>query len=113
MENIATIIYEDKYVRITDKDLTLFWYYFPFGQNKTIKFSEIKEVKMEELKALYGKYRLWGMDLNCHWYPLDNFRFRKTHYVKIDTGSQIKPCFTPDNINEIFHILEQKTNKGP
>lgn len=109
MENF---IYEDKYVRIKEDDLTLFWYYFPFGQNKIIKFSEIKEIKIEELGVFTGKYRLWGMDLNFHWYPLDNLRFRKTHFIKIDTGSKIKSCFTPDNINEIFRILEERISNS-
>jgi len=107
MENI---IYSDKYVKIKENDLTLFCYYFPFGQNKTIKFSDIKEIKIEELGVFTGKYRLWGMDLNFNWYPLDKMRFRKTHFIKVNTGSKIKACFTPDNIDEIFRILDERIN---
>lgn len=105
----TNILFEDKYCRITDNDITLFWYYFPFGQSKTINFSEIREVRLEELKLLFGKYRLWGMDLKFHWFPLDNFRFQKAQFISLDIGNTIKPCFTSENIQQIYEILSKKT----
>jgi hypothetical protein len=102
------IIYEDKYVRITDIEITLFWYYFPFGQNKIIKFSQIKAVKLEELNIFFGKYRLWGMDLKFCFYPLDAKRFQKSNYIMLELGGVIKPSFTSDSIETIYKILTEK-----
>jgi len=58
------VIFQNRYLKITDRNLCLFWYYFPIGQSKTIEFSEIEDIRLEELKLFYGKYRIWGMDLN-------------------------------------------------
>jgi len=102
------VIFEDRYCRITNEDLTLFWYYFPFAQSKVIKFSEIRDIKLEQLQFFYGKYRLWGMDLRFHWYPCDMHRFQKTQFLCLDIGSKIKPSFTSENINQIFEILIKK-----
>ena len=41
------ILYEDKDVTITDREIIIKYYYFPFGNKKKIPFSKIKGVEMK------------------------------------------------------------------
>lgn len=104
----ANTLYEDKYLRISEDSITLFWYYFPFAQSKVIEFSEIKQIKLEQLDWKYGKYRLWGMDLRCHWFPCDMTRYKKSNFIWLDVSSRIKPSFTCENVEQVYSILSEK-----
>lgn len=102
------ILYEDKFVKITDNDLTIFWYYFPFGNNKIISLKDIKNIELEELTLLKGKYKLWGMNLNLIWFAMDFKRPKRHNFISIDTTKKIKPAFTSDKTEEIYNILKAK-----
>ncbi len=95
------ILFEDKFIKITDRDVTIFWYYFPFAISKIIPLEEIKNVELEELCLFKGKYRMWGMDFHLRWFPMDFKRPSRTHFISIDNGCKIKPSITSDKIDEI------------
>ena len=37
-----SLLYEDRYVKITDEGVEIKWYYFPTSQSKFIAFSDVK-----------------------------------------------------------------------
>lgn len=54
------VLYEDKDVTITDKEVIIKCYFFPFGNSKTIPYRKIKSV---EMKNFAWKGKLWGMNV--------------------------------------------------
>lgn len=104
------IIYADQYVICDDESITINWYYFPLGISKKIFYSQIKNVREEELNLLQGKIRLWGMDLSPYWFHLDFLRPTKNKFIAIDDGEWIKPAITPENGDRVLQILREKTN---
>lgn len=64
-------IYEDKFIRIDSRGITLDLYFFPFG-SKFIAWREIKSISIRsatKLPLLEGKG--WGMALSDIWWACD------------------------------------------
>lgn len=100
-------LYDDGRVALDEGGITLRCYYFPFGTSKRISYRDIRNVRTVPLSWWNGKGRLWGTTSPAYWYPLDMNRPRKTTLVVLDTGSWIKPAFTPDNAAEVKALIDQ------
>jgi hypothetical protein len=106
------ILYEDKYIVITNEFITIKAYYFPFAISKTIPFSKIKRIDISEINSLTGKLKIWGMNYKMFWFHFDATRMFKNQCIVLDTGACIKPAITPDNMIQVFGILNDKIIKN-
>jgi hypothetical protein len=104
-----TLLYKDKSILITDEDITINCYYFPFGQSKVIPWDKIRTVHTEPLTALNGKYRVWGMGVKPYWFNSD-WRANKNSMLVIDTGEFVKAAITPDNFDQARQAIESKVS---
>ena len=60
-ENL-NVLYEDKFITITDVCIIVHKYYFPLATSKTILFNEIKKISIED-----------GCNVNHKWGPSTRF----------------------------------------
>jgi hypothetical protein len=100
-------LYREKSLLITDEGITIFKYYFPLGQPKTIPWSNIKNIKLERLTLLTGKLRTWGMELKPYWFHL-SWRANKDYMFVIDSGAFFKAAITPDNVEAVKRVFEEQ-----
>ena len=56
-----SLLYEDKFIRLTEESVELKWYYFPFGTSKVIRWEDIESFQTEPMNMLSSKG--WGMGL--------------------------------------------------
>ena len=50
-----SLLYEDRYVKITDEGVEIKWYYFPTAQSKFIAFSDVKCFRVEPKNLFTSK----------------------------------------------------------
>ena len=100
------ILYDDKDVTITNENIKIKCYFFPFANSKTIPFSKIKFVEMKNF-AWKGKH--WGMNVTewGYWMPGDAKRWDYDKFVAVETGSSITPSFTCTNMDQAYRILNE------
>lgn len=65
MSELDTILYEDNNMKLTNKELILFLYWFPFGFTKKIRMEKIKKIIVEKRGPLGSKK--WGMGRCVHY----------------------------------------------
>jgi len=103
---IETEVYSDDYITLTNKELKIRKYYYPFNKIKTIKLKNIRRIKMEKLGYFSGA-KFYGLSFDMKWYNFDIKRPQKKICFIIDDESVIKPAITPDYPNEFYNkILE-------
>ena len=76
--------YKDCYIDLSVEELKIYYYYFPFLQTKTIPISKIKNIKLIELNALNGKFKVFGLDFKCIYYHLDIKRPIKKYAITLE-----------------------------
>ena len=96
-------LYDDGRITCDDDGVTIGWYY-PWGA-KRIPFGAIRSATPFQLRAVRGKWRLWGSGDLRHWYHLDPSRPRKERGIELDTGGHVRPCITPDDVEAVSRIL--------
>ena len=101
-------MYDDKTIRITDKELVIRGYYFPFGAARTIPLESLQRVELKRLTLLGGAYRLWGMGALPVWFHWDKNRFRKKFYIELDLGNWLKIGITPDDLQAVLAELRRR-----
>jgi hypothetical protein len=93
--------YDDGRVALTDDELLIRSYYFPFGA-KHIRYADISQVRRVPLTFMGGRYRLWGSGDLHHWYNFDPGRPGKSDALLIElAGKGIIPVITPDQPDEV------------
>jgi hypothetical protein len=101
-------VYADKLVEITDGEIPLRYYYFPFG-SKRVKFSEIDHVVAKEPTLLNGKWRIWGTGDFRTWFPFDASRpSRDKIFVVSFANKRQRIGFTVEDSNRVQEILRNK-----
>lgn len=107
------VLYKDHTVEIGDCYLTIFKYYFPLATSKTIMFSDIDKVSLEDAAEVDHSWGVCGKYLN-NWFPLDRTRKNKAKFIAIHTkGKNIIPSFTPEDPNKVLNIIyENFTDEG-
>ena len=100
------ILYKDKHVTIYRGHIIIHCYYFPIATSKIILFEDIKKFSIQEMTTFNGKYRLWGLNIQCLWFHLDALRFQKSKCIILDLGTCIKPAITPENVEIVYSILQ-------
>src|ERR1700722_10516524 len=65
-----TAIYKNSLIEITDEELVFHRYYFPFGSDKRLPFTDITSIETRPPSIFNGSWRIWGGDFRT-WFPLD------------------------------------------
>jgi hypothetical protein len=102
-----TVLYKDRWITCTDRDLRIGGYYFPFASRKRIAYGRIRGVETVDMGALTGKLRIWGTARPDRWAHLDPKRPSKPTGLVIDTGRFVKPFITPDDPERVKQIIEE------
>ncbi len=105
------IIYQDKFLTITNDDITINSYYMWYPMKKKINFSKIKRIELINLTLFTGRFKFWGLTYLMYWYHMDSTRYFKTECIVLDLGTCIKPALTPKNVIQVFEILVEKIEK--
>lgn len=106
----AGILYEDKYVQITDTNIILKKYYFPAGNSKKIELIEIESICTDKEYGV-GKLgiKVWGMGLsNIYWAHGGNLHRPEYNYIIKVRNSSPNCGFSVENPDEFCKILESK-----
>lgn len=102
-------LYDDGRIICDDEGLTIRWYYLSGA--KRIPYRAIRSAQAFPLGRIRGKWRLWGTGDFRSWYHLDGARPGKEFGIKIDTGSRVHPCVTPDDVDAVTRILAEHSKK--
>ncbi len=91
------LIFQDKKLEIYREFLVIKDYYAPW-LDKKLKISDIRDVWVEDLTVLGGKYRLWGTGTFLSWLPFHAERScrDKALVVKRKSGLMRKAKITLD-----------------
>jgi hypothetical protein len=103
------VLYTDTLVELTDEELILNHYYYPWGGSKRIRLDEIEAI-IEKKPALFnGKWRIWGTGSFRIWFARDNHRPTRDaiYYVKIK-HKYLKAGFTVEHAAIFSGILANK-----
>lgn len=103
--NLVVERYSDEHITITNNEIIINKYYFPFSKKKVIKLNKIKRVEKIKLELMNGKYKFSGLSFNLWWFHMDRKRPTKDYCIIIHDGSVIKPAITPNNIDQVYDIL--------
>jgi hypothetical protein len=101
-------LYKDRYVELSDDQLSIRAYYVPWG-TKHIPYSSIRSISRFEMTALRGKLRIWGSGTLTYWANLDPGRPKKDVGFVIDTGRRVKTLLTPDDADAVAELLTQRS----
>lgn len=107
------VLYKDHTVEIGDCYLRIFKYYFPLATSKTIMFTDIERVTLEDGIGAGQNWGLCTKYLN-NWFPLDRSRKNKLKFVAIHMkGKKIIPSFTPEDPEKVIQVIyENFTEEG-
>lgn len=102
-------VYEDKLVEITDHEMVFKAYYFPFGNNKRVPWSQIESIEVLTPSVLNGSWRLWGSGNLRIYFPLD---FRRPKRDKIFVASLHNSWphigFTVEDSQRVMEIFKRQ-----
>ncbi len=101
------ILYEDKYVTITDCYILIKKYYIPLMTSKTVLFSEIRSISIEDASRVKAS---WGIDTHHlnNWFQYDPKRKNKPRFISIEIkNSAIRPAITPEDVDKCFNALRE------
>ena len=99
------ILYEDKFITITEAYLTIKKYYFPLGTSKTIFFNEMKKISIEDASKVNHTWGLSTHFLN-NWFHFDSERKNRPKFISIEIkGARVRPSVTPTDVDKAFDAL--------
>jgi hypothetical protein len=98
----------DRWIECAPQGLVIRGYYFPWGGRKVIPYGRIRGVERYEMRALTGKWRIWGTSSPRYWLNLDPRRPRKSVALILDLGRRVRPVITPDDPDAVQAIIERR-----
>lgn len=110
------ILYEDKYCKLTNSQLNIKWYYFPFG-TKTLNYDEIKSFgRATDFDIGILSVKAWGMSLAPIWWalgPMGRVSNLGNEIILTVRGSSIKCGFSSMDVPAVLRILSTKVADLP
>jgi hypothetical protein len=101
-------LYQDSLIAITDDEIVFYHYYFPFGGNKQVPFSQIESVEARPPSIAFGSWRIWGGGPRT-WFPFDGARpKRDTIFVAFLRGRFGRIGFTVEDSQPVKSILKER-----
>jgi hypothetical protein len=114
--NDTDILYNDKYIQITNNEIMLKKYYFPSFSSKKIEFSDIEYICSDQE---YGVdilgYKVWGMGLSTIYWAYGKGRGLsrpKYNYILKKHNTTLCSGFSVENPTEFCKIIETKGIKN-
>jgi hypothetical protein len=103
-EGLKTL-YEDKYVIITEYYILIKKYYMPLMTSKTVLFSDVKAISIEDATKVNNSWGINGHYLN-NWFQYDPDRKNKKKFISIELkNSRVRPAITPEDVQKAFDSL--------
>eukprot|EP00164_Ancoracysta_twista_P001863 GFYU01002451.1.p2 GENE.GFYU01002451.1~~GFYU01002451.1.p2 ORF type:complete len:119 (-),score=5.76 GFYU01002451.1:87-443(-) len=106
-------LYSDKFCTITDKGITIFWYYFPFG-SKFIPFDDVATADPMPCESMISTtHKTWGMSLSPIWWACDfsrAFSNKDKQIVVSFPGKTMKSGFTAESPRKVLEIINNRAN---
>jgi len=109
-----TVLYRDRFIEVTDEGVTIFLYYFPFGNSKFLPFHSIVAVNdaKADLNLNILAYKGWGMGLSNIWWAMRFGRlFHHLIDLVIDHGTHIRCGFSVES-KTALDVIRQNIKKG-
>ena len=110
----SDVLYDDSYVRLTETQVIIKKYYFPFALPKTINYADIERCATgTQLGLAMLDYKTWGMGLSPIWWACGPiFRGDKDNLV-ITVRDKWPSCgFSVENLGAVLQILRDKGVSG-
>ena len=102
-------IYQDRLIEITDEELVFHHYYFPFGQDRRVPFSDIASIEAKKPSFFGGSWRIWGTGNFTTWFPCDFGRpFRDRIFVVKLRNTRRRIGFTVIDSEKVTTLLKSK-----
>lgn len=102
------ILYQDRLIQIRNKSITLKYYYFPFLP-KTIFFSDIEKIEVNEPTWWNGAWRIWGTFDFITWFPFDPLRpSRNKIFIITCKNKRMRSGFTVEDSVKVEELLKEK-----
>jgi hypothetical protein len=100
-------LYEDKYVTITECYILIKKYYQPLMTSKTVLFSDLKTISIEDATKVNNSFGINTHHLN-NWFQYDPDRKNKKKFICLELkNSRIRPSITPEDVDKVFDILRK------
>ncbi len=100
------ILYEDNYCQVSNVCIVIKKYYFPLASSKTLMYSEIAKISLED--GLNVRHQ-WGPCTHFlnNWFHYDSNRANKEKFLSFKLkGQRIMPSLTPDDPVKLFNLLK-------
>jgi len=109
----SNVLYDDKYVQVTDTHLIIKVYYFPFGSSKKILFGNIEQLFTDrEYGVTPLGYKNWGMGMSDIWWAWGGFPREQNNFV-VKVHDAWPSCgFSVENPRQFREALTSKGVKG-
>jgi hypothetical protein len=105
----SSTLYNDRLIAITDQGIVFHRYYFPFGGDRHVPFSDIESIQLRPPSLLGGSWRLWGSGDFRTWFPQDFARpSRDRIFLLCLRGRFRRIGFTVEDSQKVIEILKER-----
>jgi len=102
-------IYRDNFIEVTDEEIVFHRYYFPFGGDRRVPWSQIANIQARPPSFLGGSWRLWGTGDFRTWFPEDLKRpSRDRIFIATLHDSHRRIGFTVEDSQTVTNILRER-----
>ncbi len=104
---IASLLYRDTLVEISEDSILFLNYYYPFG-NKRVHFKDVDRLLVKVPSLRNGKYRYYGTGDFRTWFPPDARSSRDKIFVLIQKNKWWRVGFTVERSRDVLDVLKTK-----
>ncbi len=105
---MATVLYSDKLVEMTEDGIRFRAYYFPAG-SKNVAWPDIERVIAQRPSVWTGSWRLWGTASPRYWFTLDLRRpSRDRIFLLVRRNTWMRIGFTVEDSALVSAILRDR-----
>jgi serine/threonine protein kinase len=106
---VASTLYKDGLIDITDQEVIFHRYYFPFGGDKRVPLNHIERIEARPPSFFGGSWRIWGSGDFQTWFPLDGARpSRDTIFIAFLHGRFRRIGFTVEDSKKVTEVLKER-----
>jgi hypothetical protein len=106
----AAPLYEDAFVRVEADAVVVKWYYFPLATSKRIPYAHVERIESGLRERLdLTETKTWGMALTPVWWPCDQGRWAREHYIilRLSTWPSCGLTLPTNDHARVLRILEK------
>ena len=99
-------LYRDKLVSVDDQTIRIKRYYFPLGLSKSVRLTDIQNIRVLPVNLTTGAARIWGSGDFRTWFPLDWNRFnREKIFIMTLRSGRCRVGFTVTKAREFMETM--------